>query len=96
MDRNFNIKHYEIRTAKLKEGKTLRISFLSDLHGVVFKENNAPLIKAVRDFKPDLVLCTGDMMVRSIPGSLKTAWRLLAEFQTFSTVYYSAGNRYLR
>ncbi|MDC7292198.1 MULTISPECIES: metallophosphoesterase [unclassified Butyrivibrio] len=56
---SFVVRNYEIETDKIDGEFTFVL--LSDLHGYTFGPNNERLIKAVRDIKPDAVLCAGDM-----------------------------------
>ena len=57
--KTFRTKKYEIVSSKIKEGE-IKFAFLTDLHGLEFGANNSDLLRAVREFSPDAVLCTGD------------------------------------
>ena len=92
MNKDFQIKEYKLNTPKLKKGTVLRFSFITDLHGMILGEDNRELVFAVRDFCPDAVLCTGDMIVRTLPGSMKTAFRLLTALRETAPVFCSSGN----
>lgn len=89
--KTFRTKKYEIVSSKIKEGE-IKFAFLTDLHGLEFGENNRDLLRAVREFSPDAVLCTGDMLVRSEPDTLKTAEMLLKNLAEEYPVYLSLGN----
>lgn len=89
--KTFRTKKYEIVSSKIKEGE-IKFAFLTDLHGLEFGANNSDLLRAVREFSPDAVLCTGDMLVRSEPDTLKTAEMLLKNLAEEYPVYLSLGN----
>ena len=89
--KTFRTKKYEIVSSKIKEGE-IKFAFLTDLHGLEFGENNSDLLRAVREFSPDAVLCTGDMLVRSEPDTLGTAKTLLKNLAEEYPVYLSLGN----
>lgn len=89
--KTFKTKKYEIFSSKIKKGE-IKFAFLSDLHGLEFGENNRELLRAVREFSPDAVLCTGDMLVRNEPATLKTAKILLEKLAEEFPVYLSLGN----
>lgn len=89
--KTFRTKKYEIVSSKIKEGE-IKFAFLTDLHGLEFGANNSDLLRAVREFSPDAVLCTGDMLVRSEPDTLGTAKTLLKNLAEEYPVYLSLGN----
>lgn len=73
----FKVTDYQIRTSKMEKntGK-VRIAFLSDLHNHVYGKENADLLDAIREAKPDLILAGGDMLV----GKIGKDWSPAAEF----------------
>lgn len=86
-----------LETEKLKSGTRYRLVFLTDLHNNVFGKDNEPLIEAIRQAKPDMVLMGGDMMVcrqrdHRIDVVLDLAETLAREFP----VYYGNGNHETR
>ncbi len=90
---HFTLTEYEIRSVKLKgmpgEKKLL---FLSDLHNHVYGQDNEPLLAAIRDADPDLILIGGDMIVSyEHYGCIKTA-EFLKKLPDIAPVYYANGN----
>ena len=67
-----------------------RIVQLSDVHGAVFGEGNARLLRAVRDARPDLIALTGDLADRDT--DLTEIDTLLAGLSAVAPVYYVSGN----
>ena len=60
----FTVTKYQVRTSKMKrDAGKIRIVFLSDLHNHVYGKENASLLTAIREAKPDLILAGGDMLV---------------------------------
>lgn len=93
----FRVTSYKIPSqVQKKEGKGLRIVFLSDLHNHVYGDRNDSLIRAVADQKPDLILIGGDMLIAR-PGK---PWQAAAEFvrqlPSICPVYYANGNHEYR
>ena len=39
-----------------------KIAHISDMHGIEFGRKNSALARRIRDFDPDIVVCTGDMI----------------------------------
>lgn len=61
---HFRVTHYTIESQKFKGfSRDLNLIFLSDLHNRVYGEKNEPLLQAIRNEKPDLILIGGDMLV---------------------------------
>ncbi len=90
---SFVVRDYEVHTDKIKGDYTFAL--LSDLHGYVFGKDNAPLLQAIKDAKPDAVLCAGDMFTgRYIKGNLEVGpgLHLLSDLADFCPVYMANGN----
>lgn len=90
---NFVVRHYEIRTDKIQGEYTFVL--LSDLHGYVFGKNNSRLIEAVREIRPDAVLCAGDMFTaHRINGEIqyKEGLNVLTSLAADFPVYMGNGN----
>ncbi len=84
---------YTIRSAKLAgmpgEKKVL---FLSDLHNHIYGKDNEPLLDAIREAEPDLILIGGDMIVSyKHYGCIKTK-EFLEKLPQIAPVYYANGN----
>jgi predicted MPP superfamily phosphohydrolase len=76
---------------KLGDIEGLRILHLSDLHGCRFGIHNEQLIRKVQKEKPDVILMTGDMIVKNGKGRADCLG-LCRSLTKFCTVYYSVGN----
>lgn len=59
--RIFRVTNYSFRLPAMK-GAKLRIVVLADLHGKVYGKDNEPLISAIDEAKPDMIICAGDMI----------------------------------
>lgn len=94
--KSFITTKYEIATEKIRNPEGVRFVMLTDLHGVKFGKENRLLLKVIDKLKPDAVLITGDMMVRTIPSSLKDAEKLVKQIVNKYKVYYSLGNHEYR
>lgn len=82
---------YALRCAGLPAAfDGFRIVQLSDVHGAVFGEGNARLLRRVRGVHPDLIALTGDLADKDTDFSdLET---LLAGLAAIAPVYYVSGN----
>lgn len=89
------VDHYEICSPKILGGKKTFV-FLTDLHDKEFGEKNERLIKAVREAKPDAVLCGGDMMVAKGKGDLTVSLGLLGRLAAEFPVFCGNGNHEVR
>jgi predicted MPP superfamily phosphohydrolase len=86
-----DVTEYELAFANLPASfDGYRIAVVSDLHAAVFGKDNAKLLAAVRDSRPDMIALTGDVTddAGQIPGVLKT----VAELAKIAPVYYVTGN----
>ena len=62
-NRRFVVREYRVRSAKLPRPVTL--VFLSDMHENTYGEDNADVVKAIDEAKPDAILVGGDMIISS-------------------------------
>lgn len=90
--KTFRRKTYQIETVKLKGMQKVKFAVLSDLHGVVFGEDNQNLFHAVVEEEPDAVLILGDMLVRREMDTMGAAEKLLIKLSGDFPVYYALGN----
>lgn len=90
--KNFRIKTYEIASKKINSPKPVCFVLLSDLHGITYGKDNQALVDAVNAQNPDAVLIAGDMIVRTEPGTMKPAVKLLKKLSAKYPVYYALGN----
>ncbi len=90
--KNFKMKTYRILSKKVGRQGSIRLAFLSDLHGMRFGQGNCRLVQAVEEARPDLVLVGGDMMVGEPNPRLEAAEDLLDSLVKKFPVYYAFGN----
>lgn len=89
----FQVKEYVVESEKLTGcGEEKRIVFLSDLHNHVYGKDNAKLLFAIQNAKPDLILVGGDMLVGKQGSSYEPALHFLRSLTDISPVYYANGN----
>ena len=88
---DFVVTKYVIRTEKVT-GR-VDIVMISDLHESEFGEGNERLIAAVREIKPDIILCAGDMITRTVADEdLHIGLDFMAEMAKIAPTYMSLGN----
>ena len=89
---SFRVKEYRIALEGWKAAGEGVFCFLTDLHGRCHGNNNEALIAKVREIRPDLILCGGDMNVKYLPETLPTALHLLGALTDLAPVFLAAGN----
>lgn len=90
---HFRITHYTIESQKFKGfSRDLNLIFLSDLHNRVYGEKNEPLLQAIRNEKPDLILIGGDMLVGKEDASYDIALDFTSQLPQIAPVLYATGN----
>ena len=90
---HFRITHYTIESQKFKGfSRDLNLIFLSDLHNRVYGEKNEPLLQAIRNEKPDLILIGGDMLVGKEDASYDIALDFTSQLPEIAPVLYATGN----
>ena len=89
---SFRVIEYRIALEGWKERAEGVFCFLTDLHGRCHGANNEALLGAIREISPDLILCGGDMNVKYLLSTLKTAYHLLADLTDVSPVIMAPGN----
>ena len=90
--KKFRIKEYRTALKGWKSSEEGVFCFLTDLHGNRFGENNGDLIRTIHGIDPHLILCGGDMNIRSDPSTLETAETLLSSLAAFRPVVMAPGN----
>ena len=87
---------YRIVSDKI-HGPERTFVFLTDLHSKEFGEGNSRLLKAVRDAKPDAILCGGDgMIAKHGKTDLRVPLKLLTALAKEFPVYCGNGNHECR
>lgn len=90
--KTFRTRTYEIHTDKLNGGHNIKFAFLTDLHGLVYGNNNQELYSALLEQDPAAVLVTGDMLVNQKIETLETAAGFLSRLSERIPVFYALGN----
>ncbi len=88
-NRNFRETFYS--TSSIKVDSRVRVIQLSDLHGSVYGENNRELLHRIEELKPDIIICTGDM-VDSVVSDADFASDLGEKLSGIAPTYYIYGN----
>ena len=91
---HFETTEYTVTDPRIK--KPFRAVFLSDLHGTKFGRDNALLLQAIREGKPDLVLLGGDILTARPREDFSTAVSLVSELVKDFPVCYGIGNHEYR
>lgn len=86
----FGVTEYQVSGRKLMAEH--KIMVLADLHSFTYGKDNARLIKKIKDYRPELILIAGDMMVSKYPETYGTARTLLEQLVRLAPVYYGFGN----
>lgn len=89
--KKFRIARYHITTKKLKKN-SLTFVAVSDLHNVVFGEQNRNILDAIKKEKPDCILIAGDLVLGKKGATLEPAWNFLRQATEIAPVYYGLGN----
>lgn len=90
--KSFRVKHYEIKSKKIKNSQGVTFAVLTDLHGLEFGRDNERLLQAVEALCPDCVLIAGDMFVNGNYETCGRAFHLVKTLAGRYPVYYSLGN----
>lgn len=94
---SFAVTKYQYRSSKVS-GEGFRIAHLSDLHEKSYGDQNISLILAIIEAKPDLVICSGDMITADGKEdySQNPAYSLLRFLGKNYPTYYGLGNHEAR
>ena len=87
---SFRVVDYTLETPKLKPDGPLTIILITDLHSTIHGAGQAPLLRAIQERKPDLILLAGDIIDDEEP--VQGARLLLAGIKDLAPVYYVSGN----
>lgn len=91
----FKISKYKIRPehGKKRPDQSFSVVLLSDLHNKSYGTNNAELLQAIRQAKPEAVFISGDMLTSCDDAAeMDAAVALMDELTRKYPVYYSNGN----
>ncbi len=89
----FVVRRFRIRLPyKTESGETVKLIFLSDLHGKKYGKRNQELIAAIAKERPDYILIGGDLLTRDSSSTDRTALSLLRRLVKICPVYLANGN----
>ena len=86
----FVVRNYSIQDTRIH--KKCRAVVLADLHNKKYGKDNALLVEAIREAKPDLILIAGDILTAKPGAKPDTALQLLEVLASQYPVYYGNGN----
>ena len=87
----FVVTEYEFETDKVSG--PVNIVMVSDLHESEFGKDNADLVSKIRELEPDIILCVGDMITRTVSDDrLHIGLDFMAEMAKIAPTYMSLGN----
>ena len=89
-DARLAVRVYQVETDKVDS--PLRLAALSDLHSCAYGENQAELLGALRDLRPqpDAVLLAGDIVDDELPE--ENAWSAVSQLAEAYPCFYVTGN----
>lgn len=91
--RHFRIRRYEVEVqGKKPPEESVKLIFLSDLHGKIYGRDNKSLIKAIKREAPDYILVGGDMLTRSNIKSQEDAVSVIEQISAICPVFCANGN----
>jgi len=85
------VRNYVVESDKVKGvGGVVRIVQISDLHSVVFGNDQQPLIDMIKAQRPDIIMLTGDIVDDKEP--ISGAQLFLEKVKGIAPIYYVSGN----
>lgn len=91
-DNTLTLREYKLKSDKLSS--SLKIAFVSDLHGTQFGENNIELVEMIKAAKPDIILLGGDMFDH--PSRIDVSKSFISQITKLYPVYGVMGNHEYR
>lgn len=89
----FKVKRFRIKLPfETAKEETVKLVFLSDLHGKQYGERNKELVSAILKEWPDYILIGGDLLTRKKESMDSTAVSLLRRLVKLCPVYLANGN----
>lgn len=92
--KKFKTTKYELKDINKVGFNGLKIVMLADMHNCWFDKDNHSIIASIKDYKPDIIVIAGDMIVcraKHIKNNLKTA-EFVNALADIAPVYYGYGN----
>ncbi len=88
-NRNFKETFYSV--SSLKVNNCIRVIQISDLHNCQYGNDNSQLVSRIKKLKPDLILCTGDIIDSKLPSEERVV-SLCKKLADIAPSYYIFGN----
>ncbi|MDR2193817.1 MAG: metallophosphoesterase [Treponema sp.] len=86
----FILQPYTLKSPNIEQGSPITLAVIADLHNTVYGEGQEPLINAIQELAPDLILLAGDLMdEKTEPFGTEL---LLAGLRGVAPLYYVTGN----
>ncbi len=96
-NKNMVVTNYLLEQKKVPDNfHNMRFVCITDLHYNQYGKDNAKLLKAIHECKPDAVLIAGDLVVTAKPNKSPIAYHFLSELTKRYSVYYAPGNHELK
>lgn len=89
---NRNFRETFHNTSSIKVDSTVRVIQLSDLHRASYGKDNEKLLQRIEALKPDIIICTGDM-VDSVEDDADFTVALAGKLAQIAPSYYVYGNK---
>ncbi len=84
------VRRYTVNSGKLPEGASVRIAVVTDLHSLIWGENQQPLLDAIAAQQPDIIALVGDIIDDQEP--ITGALLFLERVAQIAPTYYVSGN----
>lgn len=86
----FEVVREEFTLQNLK--KDCKFVLISDVHNKVYGENNAPIIKAIKQINPDFIILAGDLVTSKQSEEMTAGIALIKTLAKDYKIYYGLGN----
>lgn len=84
------VRHYEIKSDKIRSEGSVRVVVVADLHSVNYGENQQLLIDLIKEQEPDIIALPGDIVDDQLCES--GAHAFLRGIKDIAPAYYVSGN----
>lgn len=86
------VTRYTIASEKIREEDSLRVCFLSDLHGRQYGPENQDFYDKIKEAEPDAILIAGDMLTAKAEPAFAQSIAVYRELLKIAPVYAAFGN----
>lgn len=93
MKKKIDVTTYKVQSEKISPKENVRIVFLSDFHSNSYKVDTDILFDKVKEAKPDVIICGGDMISKSPKDDISISAEFIARLCTLGvSVIHGMGN----